>query len=133
MVGRRLPNSTATGRPTYPRPTTATVGRVISETIGRSRTSGMDDLAFFLDQVGRVPVDGALQALVDAQLGLVAEQALRLADVGARVLEVALARLAEQRLEVLQARQALRHQIADLVEQLGERGLVAELFDKIRD
>src|SRR4029079_2662777 len=110
--------------------TTATAGSVASAAVFSSTLSGTSGsmrhlLGLFLDQVGRVPVDGALQSLVDAQLGLVAEQAPRLADVGARVLEVALARLAEHRLHVLHVRQALRDAGADLVEQLGERGLVA--------
>src|SRR5215471_18776770 len=85
----------------------------------------MRHLAFLLDQVRCVPVDGALQTLADAKLRLVAEEALRFSYVGARILEITLARLAEYRLDAPQMRQALRHEAADLVEQLEQRRLVA--------
>src|SRR5436190_22455863 len=117
MVGRSLPNATATGRPTYPRPTRATVaslaGGMTSASL-RSRTSGMRHLLVFRDdEIVGVPIDGFFQSFHDPNRGAEAEQPARLRDVGARELQIAAPRLTMHRLHALRLRLAARHAVAD--------------------
>src|SRR6185295_19940187 len=100
MVRRSLPNAVATGRPTYPRPTTATVAVAVSGALraagagaawgGNSRISDMREPPFLSrEHVFDVPVDGLRKARAQVEQRPVAEEPLRLGSVGAREQHVA--------------------------------------------
>src|SRR3954467_2015379 len=130
MVGRWRANCTATGRPTYPSPTTATVGRTafcsfsISTTSRTSSRMGHLALRAGSEQIGYVPVDRFLESFEDAVGRAEAEQLLRLGDVGLREAHVAAARLAVHRAHARELRQARHQQQANHLEQLVQRGLL---------
>src|SRR3954464_5613639 len=140
MVGRCLPKATATGRPTYPRPTTATVaslGSAFTSVWGALRSStsmtcsissAMRYLPFLHDRrkIVRVPIDGLLQSSHDPNRRAVAEEPLGLARIGAREHEVALARLAMHRFDAARFGEAARDLGPDEGVEIVERGLVAE-------
>src|SRR5438105_14805187 len=108
----------------------ATVGSVTAGVVFasvRSSTSAMRHLWLIPEhQIVCVPLDGFFQSFHDPNRGAVAEQALGLRDVGARELQVAAPRLAMDRLGVPGGGVAPADAVADQIEQLDERGLVAE-------
>src|ERR1043166_2523030 len=136
MVRRSLPNAVATGRPTQPRPTTATVGRAALAACrwpgtgvdwgGNSRMSDMGEARLPCGrEILDVPVDRLGEARAPGEGRPIAEQPRRLANVGARQKHVAAPRRAVNRAHVAQVRQPLGELVTHDLEQLVQRGLLA--------